>query len=51
MLDKLSAKISHFGNYVLLYDEFGTKSQKKLASTGMVYGLKEKGGNIKTLKT
>jgi hypothetical protein len=40
MLDKLSAKISEFGNYVLSTDEFGTKSQKKGGFTGMVYGLK-----------
>jgi len=41
MLDKLSAKISEFGNYVLFPDEFGTKSHKKRGSNGMVYGLKE----------
>jgi hypothetical protein len=51
MLDKLSAKISHFGNYVLENRSKRTKSQKKVVSTGMVYGLKEKGGNIKTFKT
>jgi len=43
MLDKLSAKISEFGNYVLLANEFGTKSHKKRGSNGMVYGLKETG--------
>jgi len=45
MLDKLSAKISEFGNYVLLTDEFGTKSQKKRGFAGMVCGLKELEGN------
>ena len=45
MLDKLSAKISDFGNYVLFTDEFGTKSHKNSRTNGMVYGLKELGGN------
>jgi len=45
MLDKLSAKISEFGNNVLLIAEFGTKSHKKRGSNGMVYGLKGTGGN------
>jgi len=45
MLDKLSAKISEFGNYVLFIDGFGTKSHKKRGSNGMVYGLKDTGGN------
>jgi len=45
MLDKLSAKISEFGNYVLMTEEFGTKSHKKEGANGMVYGLKEKGGD------
>jgi len=45
MLDKLSAKISEFGNNVLWAIEFGTKSQKKRRSNGMVCGLKETGGN------
>jgi len=40
MLDKLSAKISEFGNNVLLHNEFGTKSQKKSGFAGMVCGLK-----------
>ncbi len=45
MLDKLSAKFSEFGNNVLLPNEFGTKSHKKGGANGMVYGLKELGGN------
>jgi len=45
MLDKLSAKISDFGNNVLLHWEIRTKSQKKSGFTGMVCGLKELGGN------
>jgi len=39
MLDKLSAKISEFGNNVLLRWRFRTKSQKKRGFAGMVCGL------------
>jgi hypothetical protein len=45
MLDNLSAKISEFGNNVLLCYESGTKSHKIRASNGMVYGLNETGRN------
>jgi len=45
MLDKLSAKISEFGNIVLLLHGFRTKSQKKGGFAGMVCGLKDLGGN------
>ena len=45
MLDKLSAKISEFGNNVLPHREIRTKSQKKRGFAGMVCGLKELEGN------
>jgi hypothetical protein len=41
MLDKLSAKISEFGNNVFLPWKFRTKSQKKRGFAGMVCGLKD----------
>ena len=47
MLDNLSEKISHFGNYVLYNWLMGTKSHENDHLGGMVYGLKELGGNIK----
>jgi hypothetical protein len=41
MLDKLSAKISHFGNYVFSNWVIQHKESGKMAPAGMVYGLKE----------
>jgi hypothetical protein len=51
MLDNLSAKISEFGNNVLLHCEFRTKSHKIIGSNGMVYGLNEQEVQIHCLKT